>query len=153
MAYRLKLVDGWGQDMQKNKGAKMLGYGVLYLGLTACAFAFAYMYSESENNRVMQMQNALSEVRLELLGLKRLSHQQDVMATSLSDTSRKCNDALVEVEKLQEHCALLHKDHRHLENEVVKKKPVLGFSGPLQVEILGGTPPPARKSHRQRVRK
>lgn len=123
------------------RGVKMIAYGVLYVGLTACAFALVYMFNESEGEKIARIENRLTDLVTQMTAVPRLEKQQDVLAMTTTETAKKTNDLALEVEKLQEHCAMLGKEHRHLQDEVGKKKPILGFSGPLQVEILSGKPP------------
>ena len=117
----------------------MTAYAVLYLGLTACAFALVYMWNEQRDRRLMNMDSRISEVRLKLMSLERLEAQQNMLAVTMTENSKKNTETQEELAKLQEHCAKLRKEQQHIEKEVAKKKPILGFSGPLQVEILGPT--------------
>ena len=108
-----------------------MGHIVFYLGILAITFAIIYMMNDQENFKFFKVNQELSNLKISLLYLKSVPDKVGAAEAKVEELKK-------EVEALQDHCASLRKSQLNIQDKVSKKRPLLGFTGPLQVEILPG---------------
>jgi hypothetical protein len=132
------------------RGKKMLSYGLLYIGLTAVVLAIIYMFHNNEESRYKDLKG---QVGLCVTKSAQLGLRMDVLVTSINATDTTMVDiknlvvtsaetakqACEETSRLQEHCAKLRASQINLQDKLSRKRPLLGVSGPIQVEIYTPT--------------
>jgi len=132
----------------------MLGYGVLYLGLTLVTLALVYMFHESEESKynevksqvagvaqsnlrnttiVNELQNNIDQMTSDIR--ESLAQTKSMMSEAMASSAKACMDAA----HSQTHCEKLRRSMQTLEAEVAAKKEPVRFSGPIQIEILRPT--------------
>lgn len=124
---------------------EVLAYLVLFVGVVAMLAAILYLVQSGEHSRYEELKAQVAETSQR--NLEMYKRNQDVTG-SYKEVLGQLQDAQNELAKLQEHCGKLRAGQIDLQDQVSKKRPQLGLSGPIQIEIYH----PARNLGRKKTK-
>lgn len=140
----------WNEEQPKStksKGDPMSQVILFFLAGAICLFAAVYIYGRSEDtayHKVLEQYNKLvgdySTVKKsnEQLGTSNTELTNKVMQLTgiIEQQTAKMDEVMKDCENAQTHCANMRESLIRLQDQVSKRRPVMKFDGPIQLEII-----------------
>lgn len=136
-------------EIKQNKpiGGSMNQVILFFMVGAACLFVAVYIYGRSEDTAYHKTLEQYNNLVGEYDSLKRsneelsksnieLTTKISALSGTIESQSAKMNEVVQDCENAQTHCANIRESLIKLQDQVSKRRPVMKFEGPIQLEII-----------------